>query len=258
MRKILVLLIISIAAGSCKVYESPLTDKSSQKKEFLDYVNSFKEKEPTVDNEIILTKVTSIRDNFFDAVKKEGVSIPYYPIVEVVNTPSLMSFWGDRNFGYLLTPNWESADQNMKNLFQLWIDESGVDDSAEHFFNQNFNWFLVPHELAHFLQETQKIKKINYDDRWDSELYANQIAISFWMSQGKEKELTDFIMNTTRIMNFLKSPNTSKVSEKEFFNQKYRELAQDPNKYGYYQFLFYKIAFDEKDTYDEISLNVVK
>jgi hypothetical protein len=235
-----------------------MPDKSNQKKDFLDFVNSFKEKEPGVDNELVLNKVTSIRDEFINAVKKEGVSIPYYPEVKVVNTPALMSFWGDRNFGYLLTPNWESADQNMKNLFQIWLDESGVDDSAKHFFNQNFNWFLVAHELAHFLQETQKIKKIDYDDRWDGELYANQVAISFWMSQGKEKELTDLIMNTTKIMNFLKSPNTSKLSEKEFFNKNYKELSQDPNKYGYYQFLFYKMAFDEKDKYDEISINVVK
>ena len=258
MRRILVLLILFIAVGSCKVYESPNKDKSNQKKEFLDFVNSFKEKELNEDNEIILSEVTSIRDKFIDAIKKEGVTIQYYPKVEVVNTPALMSYWGDRNFGYLLTPSWKSADQKIKNLFQLWIDKSEIDDSAEHFFNQNFNWFLVPHELAHFLQETQKIKKIDYDDRWDSELYANQVAVSFWMSQGKEQELADFIMNTTKIMNFLKSPNTSIVSEKEFFNKNYKELAQDPNKYGYYQFLLYKMAFDKKNKHDKISFYVVK
>lgn len=252
------LVILSSALVSCRVYETPNKDKFAQKQDFLNFVQSFKDKEPNDGNELILKEVSSIRDKFIDAIKKEGVTVPYYPKVEVVNTPALMSFWGDRNFGYLLTPNWKTADKKMKNLFQHWVDESGIDYSAEEFFNKNFNWFLVAHELAHFLQETQKIRKIDYNDRWDGEIYANQVAVSFWMSQGKEKELTDFIENTSKLMNYLKSPNTSNLSEKEFFNQNEKELAQDPNKYGYYQFLFYKMAFDKKDKYHKVSINVVK
>jgi len=258
MRRILAILILLNALVSCKVYETPNKDKSGQRKEFLDFVESFKTQEPNDSDELILNNVTSIQDKFINVIKEEGVTVPYSPKVIVVNTPALMSYWGDLNFGYLLTPNWETADQNMKNLFQHWVDESGIDYSAEQFFTKNFNWFLVPHELAHFLQETQKIKRVDYDDRWDGEIYANQVAVSFWISQGKEKELTEFIENTTKIMNYLNSPNTSDTSEKEFFNQNNRELAQDPNKYAYYQFLFYKMAFDHKDKYDEISINIVK
>lgn len=258
MRRVLAILILLNTLVSCKVYETTNKDKSDQRKEFIDFFDSFKKQEPNASDELILNKVTSIEDKFINSIKEEGVTIPYSPKVIVVNTPALMSYWGDRNFGYLLTPNWETADQNMKNLFQHWVDESGIDYSAEQFFIKNFNWFLVPHELAHFLQETQKIKRVDYNDRWDGEIYANQVAVSFWISQGKEKELTKFIENTTKIMNYLKSPNTSDISEKEFFNQNNRELAQDPNKYAYYQFLFYKMAFDQKDKYDEISINVVK
>lgn len=258
MKKILYFSFIVIAFISCQVYETPNKDKSNQKDEFLAYVNSFKEAGVEEDNQAVLDKVTSIRDNFINVIKEEGVKVSYYPEVIVVNTPALMSYWGDRKFGYLLTPNWESADPNLKRLFQYWIEKSGVEDSAKHFFNQNFNWFLVAHELGHYLQETQKIRGIDYNDRWNGEIYANQVAVSFWMSQGKEKELTDFIENTTKIMNFLKSPNNSSESEEDYFNNHHRELAQDPNKYAYYQFLFYKMAFDEKDQYKKVSLHVVK
>lgn len=256
--KIIFFSFLMIAFVSCQVYESPNKDKSDQKDEFLSYVNSFKETEADEGNQMILDKVSSIRDNFIHTIEEEGVNVNYSPEVLVVNTPALMSFWGDQNFGYLLTPNWKSANPNMKKLFEYWIEKTGVEDSAEHFFNQNFNWFLVAHELGHYLQETQKIRRIDYNDRWNGEIYANQVAVSFWIAQGKEKELTDFINNTTKIMKFLSSPNDSKESEEDYFNKNHRELAQDPNKYAYYQFLFYKMAFDRRDRYKKVSINVVK
>ncbi len=200
-------------------------------------------------------KVSEIRDRFLKAVEAEGYIHPYKPKVAVVFTPSLMSFNGDDKEGFLIAPTWGLAPEGMKKMMDSWMEQTKSHFTGEEFFKKNFNWFLVPHELGHFIQTTQKIKNIDYDDLWAGELYANKVAVAFWLEQGMEKELKEFVIETTKVMKLLGSPAPEGADEKKFFNENYQILGQDPTKYGYYQFLLYKEAFDQRANLKKIVQN---
>ena len=55
-------------------------------------------------------------------------------------------------------------------------------------FRENFNWFLLPHELGHYM---------NYhwyqSNSWDEEIEANQIAIAYWKYKGETERLDKFL-----------------------------------------------------------------
>lgn len=224
-------------------------DVSAQTESIKSYINEFKKTSNLNAGDITKVKeqITSIRDVFLRAVEDEGFKNPYTPQIEIILTPSLMSFLGDTSEGYLIAPSWGMAHKEMKELMNMWVQEAGSTFTGEEFFKKNFNWFLVPHELGHFIQMTQNVKNLDYNDLWEGELYANKVAVAFWLKQGMEEELKEFITETTLVMELLGSPNSTRLSEKEFFNKNYIELGSDPGKYGYYQFLLYKQAWAQKD-----------
>jgi hypothetical protein len=225
-------------------YNNNKTEEKSRLRRAIEMIKS-KSDQSLPDVRLVKRQVVEIRDLFLKAVEQEGHKNKYVPEVEVILTSNLMFFAGDTNEGFVVAPNWKAAPVPMKQMFDKWMKESGCKYSGEEFFKKNFNWFLVAHELGHFLQKTQKGVEPTNATRWDSEIQANEIAVAFWLKCGKEAELKSFIEQTTKLMNYLKA-SVPKNFDKEYFNKNYRELAKNPAIYGYVQFLMYKKAWDKR------------
>ncbi|MES2417147.1 MAG: hypothetical protein V4541_03110 [Bacteroidota bacterium] len=106
--------------------------------------------------------------------------------------------------------------------------ESGQQAGALFFYG-----FFLPHEIGHGLHfQTDNVPKNNYD----SEYEANEIAVSYWRSKGKQKELQQCYVLAKKILSQLKNPIPENTDEKEYITAHYKELMNDPYKYGYIQF----------------------
>jgi len=96
-----------------------------------------------------------------------------------------------------------------------------------------FYGFFLPHEIGHALHfHTNRVPENNYD----SEYEANEIAVSYWRSKGKQKELQQCYELAKSVLKQLKSPIPENVDPKKYITEHYNELLQDPYKYGYIQF----------------------
>lgn len=200
----------------------------------------------------VKTKVEKIRDNFLKVVREEGHTLPYVPDVFVAYTPELTFFAGDKEEGFLCTSTWHSIPEELKSFLEACMMRIKSDWSGEKFFNQNLNWFVVPRELGHYLQVVSDVREIKEGDRWANELYANKVAVAFWLNQGKEKELEKFIFESIKLVDMLGSPTPEGVDEQKYFNENYKTLVQNNKKYCYYKLLLYKKAWDEKGKSNKI------
>lgn len=77
-------------------------------------------------------------------MKDKGIEPPYIPSVIIQTGPYLIK-WDEPNKGIIL-PFWDELLDEQKGLFKALRGEN-----AEEFFVSLFNWFLVPHELGHFI-----------------------------------------------------------------------------------------------------------
>jgi len=112
---------------------------------------------------------------------------------------------------------------------------SGNEARAEELFTTLFNWFLVAHELTHWLQREVGIAL----DRFSSEVMANHFAVAFHMAAANGEErllrLGELLQGA---LHRLADPTPEGEDAAAFFNANYAALARDPSRYGYYQFRF--------------------
>ena len=75
-------------------------------------------------------------------------------------------------------------------------------------------------------------------DYYDSEIEANEVAVAYWREIGEGAKLDSFLAMVDFIQ--AKMPVPADTSE-EYFNTNYDEIVS-PEEYGYFQFMFYKMA----------------
>ncbi|PID82391.1 MAG: hypothetical protein CSB16_01445 [Clostridiales bacterium] len=203
----------------------------------------------TPKQEEVKKNVEGIRDKFIKMAEKEGFKLDFVPDVKLSNMPLAMSFMkgsGSEEKGYLAATDWDSIPDDKKELVNSWMKKAGSKWTGEDFFNKNFNWFGVPRELGRYMKRTQGVGNIKDGDYWSEELYANKTAVNFWLNQGKEKELQEFMGEVDKIVASTDSPTPDGKDDVEYFNTNYDELSKDMGKYSYYQFKLYKQAWDER------------
>lgn len=110
-----------------------------------------------------------------------------------------------------------------------------------------FYGFFLPHEVGHALQyHTENVPKNDYDGEYE----ANELAVLFWRSKGKEKELQQCYEMAKNVLAKLKNPIPENVDAKKYITEHYDELLQDPFKYGYIQFSQIVKIFEDKSLPD--------
>jgi len=118
-------------------------------------------------------------------------------------------------------------------------------------FTALFNWFLVAHELTHWLQREAGIDL----DRFSSEAMANDFAVAFHLrAAGGEQRLVRLRDLLESALARLNDPTPEGVDAASFFNTNYGALARDPSRYGYYQFRFILDSIAARDELDFVSL----
>lgn len=113
------------------------------------------------------------------------------------------------------------------------VNVAGNEAEGKKMFGLFFNGFYVAHEVAHAFQYA--VNRLP-DNEYDKEYTANVIAVLYWKAKGKQKELDTCYQYAQKAMAKLKNPIPEGADAKLFFTQYYREIAQDPYKYGYIQF----------------------
>lgn len=96
-----------------------------------------------------------------------------------------------------------------------------------------FYGFFLPHEIGHAFQYHTNSTPTN---DFDAEYQASELAVSYWRSKGKQKELEQCYEMAKNVLKKLKNPIPENVDEKKYLTEHYNELLQDPYKYGYIQF----------------------
>lgn len=95
-----------------------------------------------------------------------------------------------------------------------------------------FYGFFLPHEVGHALQyQTKNVPKSAYD----GEYKANELAVVYWRSQNKEKELQQCYELAIKVLPKLHNPVPENTDAHKYITENYWDLVNDPFKYGYIQ-----------------------
>lgn len=116
---------------------------------------------------------------------------------------------------------------------QFFAELAGSGEEGKKVFGMLFNGFYLPHELGHALQVAAKKDRL---DHYGHEYFANTIAVLYWRKAGKQQELQQSYEYAKKFLKQLKNPVPDGQDEQAYLNEHYNEIAQDPYKYGYYEF----------------------
>jgi len=200
------------------------------------------ENEPVINNPTLQAEIEAIRDGFITEINTLGFTTTNIPTIIIQNTPSLMSFGDDS----LIAPEWETLDSNNKMLFNSWATAAEGDFTGEDFFRKTFNWFLVIHELGHYVQS---VKGSETDDFYNGEKEANDIAVAYWKNANRT-ELDAYKEMLENILAILPVPEDT---SSQYFNANYDSLGAIPEVYGYFQFTFILQSYENMDNLELIN-----
>ena len=142
----------------------------------------------------------------------------------------------------LTAPTWKTLNDDYKEMFNNWAENANGDFTGEQFFRKTFNWFLVIHELGHYIQFVKGTEET--DDHYSSESEANNIAVSYWKINHRE-ELDKYMIMVNDIIEILPVPEDTTA---EYFNANYDNIGDKPEIYGYFQFFFIIESYNNIDS----------
>ncbi len=172
----------------------------------------------------------------------------------VINTTPYLIYIQDKTVNI---PFWPEVAPELKGFLTT---VAGSEEDGRAVFALFFNGFYLPHELGHGLQEmTEPLKGPSYD----SEYFANIIAMLWWRKQGKSKELKDCYTYAVKMSARLKNPVPQGQSIQAFFTENYAAATKDPFVYGFMQFRQFTEIYEDKtlpdfDTFVKDHLKKVK
>jgi len=165
-----------------------------------------------------------------DASAALGHALAVAPEVAIANTPGLATY--DSRSNEIVLAHWPTLDGAARGFFLSLAD---TEEAAGRLFVGLFDWFLIAHEMTHWLQRAIGLQL----DRYGSEAMANDVAVAFFArSPEGEESLVALagLVETARAR--LDDPTPDGVAPAVYFNATYGPLTQDPARYGYYQFGF--------------------
>ena len=169
------------------------------------------------------------------------------PSVVIEFTPELSWISDDANTIHSVA--WSQCPPDFQGLIASWLGASSP-MPASHFFSEVFNAFLVPHELAHFAD----VKRGYRGDRakfFEGEVYANRVAVAFWLGEPGGRERMEKLMQTVAIVaSHLPNPLPTGQDKIAYFNANYEALGSNPPAYGWFQFRMFLDAWELRDEKD--------
>lgn len=143
---------------------------------------------------------------------------------------------------YQLT--WQTGGPPMESFL---TEMGGSPDKGKSLAAQFFYGFFLPHEVGHALQyHTNKLPENAYDEEYQ----ANELAVLYWRSKGRDKELQQCNEMAIKILTKLQNPIPENVDGKKYITAHYDELLKDPYKYAFIQFSQIVKILDDKSLPD--------
>lgn len=161
------------------------------------------------------------------------------PEVVVRNTPYLAHYSPQTN--RIVIPYWPPQESTVAFFLALM---DGDEALAEELFAELFDWFLVAHELTHWLMIARGLEV----DHYMSEALANDGAVAFCnLFPESEERLLRLDILLAAALGRLPDPTPPQLNPVTYFNAFYPSLAGDPSRYGYYQFRFIRDSIARRD-----------
>ncbi len=155
-------------------------------------------------------------------------------------TPYLIYF--EKDTAHL--PLWAQVIPEQKSFF---YEVAGSEADGKKAFGLFFNGFYLPHELGHAFEYFSKER---IDGSYQSEYFANIVAILWWKKQHKEKELKECYDYARKMWAKLPNPVPEGMTIEEYFSKNYEQATQNPYVYGYMQFKQFILIYEDKSLPD--------
>jgi hypothetical protein len=194
------------------------------------------------DTNLLVSNSNKIVGKFDAAIKKIKPELTIDPKAIKNTQLSLISFDPERNTINL--PFWDEVIQPQKEFF---TELAGNTEDGQKVFGLLFNGFYLAHELGHALADRLNLK---FDNEYDSEYFANEIGIAYWIKTGKKQELKSSYNFVKKMLSHLKNPVPENENFKAYFTKHYHQLAPDPYKYGFFQFTQFVDIYENKSLPD--------
>ncbi len=193
---------------------------------------------PFADSILLVNNANKISTIFINDIKKIKPDIKFDIRAIINTTPSLIFY--DENTKTVNLPLWEQLIPEQKNFF---YEVAGAEETGKMAFGLFFNGFYLSHELGHAFQHQVQD---NLSQSYDSEYFANTVAILWWRKQKREEELKMCYEYAKKMWSQLPNPVPDGMSIQEFFTKNFEVGSQSPYAYGYMQFhQFIQIYEDE-------------
>jgi hypothetical protein len=170
-------------------------------------------------------------------------------VPEVIAKSTLqLSVFSSTNMTITL-PAWSETPPPIQGLMNSIASPAGL-MSGRQLFSSVFNWFLIIHELTHWLEFNLawRARKL---DLYDTEVRCNRVAIAFWMKrEGGPQRLATLMQTLAKAESVLPSPVPVGQDARAYFNTHYQELGANPPAYGWYQFHMFLAAWAQRDEAD--------
>lgn len=198
-------------------------------------------------DEEVYNVTQAIAGDFIQTVNKLYPGLEFSPKAVITPTPSL-AFYDSRNDAITFTW-WGQLPPEGKGFFLSLTDNDPLIIEKE--FGMLFNWFYIPHELAHALQ-AKTGRTLNYKpdfDWWQVELEANEMAFAYFRSKGNQRELEELYHYAKKILSVLPDPVPPGYDLIAFFNENYpsEQNPLNPSVYGYFQMMQKVLIFENPD-----------
>ena len=152
------------------------------------------------------------------------------PAVVFRTTPALSVFTPQGVF----IAEWSALPPPAQAQFDAWATAGGSSWTGARLFDEMFHWFLVPHEMTHWVQTRGGTQPLT--DRYATEMEANRVAVAYWRQTDAGRARLDALAGVLASMYAkMPSPVPSGADPVQYFQTKYDALAADPGAYGWYQ-----------------------
>ncbi|QZE13537.1 hypothetical protein K4L44_13270 [Halosquirtibacter laminarini] len=192
-----------------------------------------KDKTVLIDNPELKKEIETIRDPFVKKINSLGLETPNVPIVRIANTPAMITYGSEG----LTVPEWKTLEEKQKTKFNNWADQAVGSFSGEQYFKKSFNWFLVIHELGHYVQDLKGT--MNNMSDYKKEFQANQIAVAYWKEVDRQA-LDEYIVWVNAILKVIPAP---KDTSESYYNANIEAETSNNDFNGYFQFYFIQQAY---------------
>ncbi|SMX40146.1 ImmA/IrrE family metallo-endopeptidase [Octadecabacter ascidiaceicola] len=182
-------------------------------------------------------EIEAIRDAFISDVRSLDFPASSPPEVIIESTPAMMTY-GDEG---LTAPDWDTLPAEVVTQMNNWANSADGTFTGRQYFEKTFNWFLVVHELGHYVQDVNGTG--DQLSHYEREFQANQIAVAYW-KRNHRSELDDYIAWVRAVLPVISAPESTTP---EYYNANLYSGTNDNDFNGYFQFYFILTAYDQID-----------